>query len=239
MSKIIIEDCGSVAILRLNNGVTNAITDQLVNDFNEALHKIGAKFKGMVLAGGTKFLSIGLDLPSLTKLDRPAMTDFFYKFDQLIFDLFTLPLPTVCAIAGHAVAGGNILAIACDYRFGTSDKKQIGLNEIKLGVPLPYLTDLMLRQIVGDMSARDMLYHGEYMTLSDAKQIGLIDKIYSPETVEEEAVKKATELAAFDGRALAEMKANRTEEIRLRYKENCKSKNEYFLDCWFSNQHRR
>jgi enoyl-CoA hydratase/carnithine racemase len=239
MSKVIIEDCGSVAILRLNNGVTNAISDQLVNDFNQALSEIRSKFRGMILAGGTKFLSIGLDLPALTKLDRPAMTDFFGKFDQLIFDLFTFPLPTVCAIAGHAIAGGNILAMTSDYRFGTSDKKRIGVNEIKLGVPLPYLYDLMLRQIIGDMHARDMVYFGEYMSLSDAKQIGLIDKICSPETLEDEAVKKAAELAAFDGRAFAEIKANRTEEIRMRYKENGKAKNDFFLDCWFSENAQR
>ena len=101
-------------------------------------------------------------------------------------------------------------------------------------MPAPYLADLILRQIVGDRYATEMLYHGEFMSLSDAKQIGLIDRICSTETVEEQAVKKAAELAAFHGQALAAIKANRVEAIRLRYEENYKSKNEIFLDCWFS-----
>ena len=136
--------------------------------------------------------------PALLRLDRIAMTGFWYKFNQLAFDIFTLPLPTVCAISGHAVAGGNVLALTCDYRFATSDKKQIGLNEVKLGVPAPYLADLILRQIVGDRYATEMLYHGEFMSLSDAKQIGLIDRICSTEAVEEAGGKKGIfELAKY------------------------------------------
>lgn len=234
MSKIITEDCGNVAILRLNNGVTNAINPPLVDDIIESLDEIRTKFKGMILAGGEKFFSIGLDLPALLKLDRSAMTDFWYKFNQLAFDIFTIPLPTACAISGHTIAGGTVLAMTCDFRFATSDKKQIGLNEIKLGLPVPYLPDLILRQIVGDRSSIEMVYHGEFMSLSDSKQIGLIDKICSPKTVEEEAVKKASELAAFQGQAFAAIKANRVEAIKLRYEKNFRSTNEIFLNCWFS-----
>ena len=234
MSKAIVEDRGSVAILRLNNGVTNAISPLLVHDLAEALNEIRTDFKGMVLAGGTKFFCIGLDLPSLLKLDRTGMADFWRRFNQLAFDLFTLPLPTVCAISGHAVAGGNVLALTCDYRFAASGNKQIGLNEVKLGVPAPYLADLILRQVVGDRTATEMLYHGEFMPLSDAKQIGLIDEIYPQETVEDQAVEKAAELAAIQGPAFAAVKGNRVEAIRSRYEENHKSKNEAFLECWFS-----
>lgn len=236
MSKIITEDCGNVAILRLNNGVTNAIDPNMVNDIKESLDEIRTKYKGMVLAGGEKFFSMGLDLPALLKLDRSAMTDFWYKFNQLTLELFTVPLPTVCAISGHTIAGGTVFALTCDFRFATSDKKQIGLNEIKLGLPVPCLPDLILSQIVGDRSSIEMVYHGEFMSLSDAKKIGLIDKICSLKTVEEEAVKKASELAAFQGQAFAAIKANRVEAIKLRYEKNYRSSNEIFLNCWFSEQ---
>lgn len=236
MSKVITEDCGDVAILRLNNGVTNAIDPNMVNDINESLIEIRAKYKGMILAGGEKFFSIGLDLPSLLKLDRIAMTYFWYKFNQLTLELFTVPIPTVCAISGHTIAGGTVFALTCDFRFATSDKKQIGLNEIKLGLPVPCVPDLILSQIVGDRPSIEMVYHGEFMSLSDAKQIGLIDKICSPKTVEEQAVKKASELAAFHGKAFAAIKGDRVEAIKLRYEKNYKSTNEIFLDCWFSEQ---
>ena len=112
----------------------------------------------MVLAGGTKFFSIGLNLPELIGLNRKEMAEFWERFTQTVFGLYTLPMPTVCAVCGHAVAGGNILALTCDYRIGSTENRKIGLNEILLGLPVPYLADLMLRQVSGDRAATERLY---------------------------------------------------------------------------------
>lgn len=234
MSKVMIESRDNVAIMRLKNKVTNAISPDFVNDISAALNKIKSEFQGMILAGGDKFFCIGFDLPELLKIDRTGMTQFFYKFNQVAFDLFTLPLPTACAITGHAIAGGNILALACDYRFAASGKKLIGLNEVKLGVPVPYLADLMLRQIVGDRAATEILYHGEFMASSEAEQIGLIDEVLPQDGLENRALEKIAKIASLPQPAFSAIKANRVEAIRLRYEENYKSKNEIFLDCWFS-----
>ena len=148
MKNVSIESHDSVAILRLTNGVTNSITPEMVVELSEALKQIKSEYKAMVLAGGSKFLCIGLNLPGLLQLDRPAMTEFWHAFDQISIDLYTLPMPTACAIGGHATAGGAIMALACDYRFIASGRKFIGFNEVQIGVPVPYLADLMLRQIV-------------------------------------------------------------------------------------------
>ena len=135
MSRVVIEERGRVAVLRLSSGVTNAIGPLLVEELSGALDKIRLEFEGLVLAGGSKFFSIGLSLPELLKLERTAMADFWQRFDALIFHLFTLPIPTVCALAGHAVAGGTILALSCDYRFAAAEDKKVGLNEVKLRLP--------------------------------------------------------------------------------------------------------
>ena len=52
-------------------------------------------------------------------------------------------------VAGHAVAGGCVLALATDLRLIAAGKKLIGLNEVTIGLPVPYLADLALRQLVG------------------------------------------------------------------------------------------
>ncbi len=231
MSKVIIENNGKVAILRLNNGVTNAINSDLIRDLDEAILTIKKEAQGMVLAGGDKFFSIGFDLPTLLKYTRAEMADFLYTFCGLSLNLFTLPLPTCCAMMGHAIAGGNILALTSDYRFAVSGKK-LGLNEIKLGLPVPYLADLMLRQIVGDRVATKMLYSGEFMITDEAKQAGLVDEIFSPEEIEAQAVERISKIADLPSKAFMEIKANRVEEVRIRYEAS--SKNEILLDCWFS-----
>jgi len=234
MEKVNIEEHGNVAILRLNNQVSNAISTTLVENLSAVINQIKGKYKGMILTGGSKFFSIGFNLPELLKLDRSKMAEFFYSFNKVVLDIFTLPVPTACAITGHAIAGGTILASSCDYRFLASGRKLMGLNEIKIGVPVPYLSDLILRQIAGDRAATEMIYLGEFIEPDMARSIGIADEVLSQDKVESRAIEKITKLAALPGQAFAAIKANRVEAIRMSYEENYKSKNETFLDCWFS-----
>ncbi|MFW6114705.1 MAG: enoyl-CoA hydratase/isomerase family protein [Thermodesulfobacteriota bacterium] len=234
MRYIAIESREDVAVIRLNNKVTNALSPGLVGELSSALTQVKNEFLGIILAGGAKFFSIGFDLPSLLELDRKGMTRFFYEFNQAAFSLFTMPLPTGCAMAGHAIAGGNILALTCDYRFAASGEKLIGLNEVRLGVPVPYLADLMLRQIVSDRAATEIIYHGQFITVSEAEKIGLVDNVVPQEKLEDYAAEKIAELAALPREAFIAIKANRVDAIRLQYEKNYMLKHETFLDCWFS-----
>ena len=234
MEKVKLEQHKDVALLRLDNKVTNAINTKTVENLSDAVNRIKTEFRGLVLAGGEKFFSMGFDLPALLKLDRSGMTEFFYRFNKVVLYIFTLPMPTACAITGHAIAGGTIIATSCDYRFLASGRKLMGLNEIKIGVPVPYLSDLILRQIVGDRAATEMVYQGEFIEPIQAEKIGLVDEVVSCEQVENRALKKISQISALPQKAFAAIKANRVESIRLSYEKNYKVKNEIFLDCWFS-----
>ena len=234
MSNINLESRDHVAVVRLNNGVTNAINSQLVNDLSDVLKQVKDEYRGMVFCGGEKFFCIGLDLPELIKLDRKGMTDFINKFTDACVNLYTLPVPTACAINGHAVAGGCILTLTCDYRIAALEKIKIGMNEIKLGIPAPYLVDMVLRQLIGDRATVEMLYPGEFLSTTEAKDIGLVDEIVSDGSVEDLAIEKITELAGLPSPAFSAIKTNRVEQIQQAYEKNNKAKNEVFLDCWFS-----
>jgi enoyl-CoA hydratase/carnithine racemase len=188
----------------------------------------------MVLCGGDRFFSVGFDLPELLRLDRPAMGSFFDRFNRLCLELSTAPFPTICALSGHAVAGGCILALACDYRYAVAEEKKIGLNELKLGVPVPYLADMMLRHTVGDRYASQMIYSGELISFSDAKSIGLVDVVGPPDELEDFTIERLSRIAGFQSEAFSAVKANKVEEIKRRYEQNRQSKNKIFLDCWFS-----
>lgn len=234
MSKIILEKKGEIALMRLSNGVTNPISPQLVDDLLEALEMVKEKYRGLVLAGGTKFFSIGLDLPKLLKLTRDEMRAYWEKFLEAVLGLFTLPVPTACAIAGHAPAGGTILAICCDYRFAAGGRKMLGLNEIQLGLPVPQLADAILRQVVGDRAATEIIFTGKLIEPDRALKLGLVDEVHPLEEVEDQAVKKITEMAALPQPAMKIIKANRVENVRRQYEKNKKLDIQRFLDCWFS-----
>jgi enoyl-CoA hydratase/carnithine racemase len=92
----------------------------------------------------------------------------------------------------------------------------------------------MLRQIVRNQVAMEMLYRGELVEPGKALEIGLVDELLDIDKVEEQAVKKTEEVAAMPQPALAAVKANRVEDIRLKFGKNFKEQHEIFLDCWFS-----
>ena len=234
MSKVKIEAHADVAVLRLSNAVTNAISPELVEDLAEALGQAKKEFKGLILAGGSKFFSIGFDLPTLLQLERSEMADFYSKFNRATLDLYTAPLPTACAIAGHAIAGGTILALTADFRFASSGRKLMGLNEVKIGVPVPYLADLMLRQIVGDRAATELNYCGDFLEAEQAHKVGLLDDVCSPEALDQKAIDKVAELAALPHYGFRLIKANRVEEVQARFNERGSMKTALFLDCWFN-----
>ena len=67
------------------------------------------------------------------------MDAFMRRFDAVMLRVFAFPRPVVAAIGGHAVAGGAILALACDARVMGAGAGRFGLNEVRLGVPFPGL----------------------------------------------------------------------------------------------------
>jgi enoyl-CoA hydratase/carnithine racemase len=225
---------GDIVLLRMTNGVTNALNPPLVDALSAGVTAAKADHRGLVLAGGSKFFSIGFDLPHLLDLDRVGMTDFFNRFNKLVYDLYTLGIPTASALGGHAIAGGNILALATDYRCAAQGKKRIGLNEIKLGIPAPFLADMILRQLVGDRVATEMLYTGEFMSMAQAHETALVDDLFIPEALEEQTLLKIADIGAHDATAFAIVKANRTETVRLNYETHYEVRNQSFIDAWFA-----
>jgi enoyl-CoA hydratase/carnithine racemase len=233
MSLVNIESHENVAVVRLNNGVINAINTDLIEALSQALRRVKREFKGMVLAGGEKFFCIGLDLPVLLKLDRAGMSEFWGKFDQIVLDLYALPIPTACAIGGHAIAGGTIFALTCDYRFAAAGRNLMGLNEIQIGVPVPVLPDLILKQIIGDRAATEVVYRGELIETEAARAMALIDAVFPEDQLEDRAVKKIAELAVLSQPAFSFIKENRVRENCLKFEQQREADKEKFLDCWF------
>ncbi len=234
-----LDSADTIAILRLDNGVTNAIGPQMLADMMSALDAIADRYRGLVICGNAKFFSMGFDLPHIYKFDRAEMSEFFREFNRVTLRLFTLPIPTAAAISGHAVAGGMILALTCDYRIADNPKAKLGLNEIKLGVPIPYLTDLMLRHLAGDRLASEINFTGEFISAEEAVKTPLIDQLVTAETAEKAAIEKITRIAKNPAPAFAAMKATRTESVRRQFEADDGSRHEEFLDSWFSNEARK
>ena len=236
MGLVSVEMRESVAVVRLNNGVTNAISVQMPAELSRALDLAQAEAGAVVLAGGAKFFSMGFDLPNLLKMDRSGVEAFLESYNQVLLKIYELPRPTAAAIAGHAPAGGAILTLPCDYRFMASGKTIIGLNEILIGLSVPYLAASILRRLVGDRTADRMCGEGTFLNGEPAREIGLVDEVCSPEAVEERAVEKMARLAEFNPKAFAGNKVVRTAPVRRLYEEYGLAADQAWLDLFFDEQ---
>jgi len=236
-----IEYHDGVMLVTLNRPVTNALNLQLVNELAETLQEVkrDPDVRGLVVSGASgKFFSIGFDIPQLVELTREDFDTFYRAFNQLCIDLYTLPKPTVAAITGHAIAGGCVLALCCDYRFIAAGRKLMGLNEIKLGVPVPYLADCILQRVAGVRNGRDMLDGGEFYPPEQLLRMGVVDRVLPLEQVLPESIDKARSLGASPQAAFAMIKRNRVETVEARVLAHREEKERLFVECWYSDKAR-
>jgi len=230
-----------VAILKLNRGITNALNLRLVNQLAQNLQKVrdNSDVHGLVLGSSNeKFFSIGFDIPELFELARTDFRVFYQAFNRVCMDLCMLPKPTIAAITGHAIAGGCILALCCDYRFIAEGRKLMGLNEVKLGVPVPYPGDCVLRHLVGTRNAREIMGRGELYHPEESLQLGMVDQVLPLEQVLPKSIEKAKLLSAQPQKALGMIKRNRVEVIKAQVQEHLAQKEQIFINCWYSDEAR-
>jgi enoyl-CoA hydratase/carnithine racemase len=233
---------GKVSLLKLNRSVTNPINLDLVREISMHIEsaKSDREIAGLVLCStNDKFFSIGFDIPELIELNETDFREFYTSFNQLCIELYTFPKPLIAGITGHAVAGGCILTLCCDYRFIAEGKKLMGLNEIKLGVPLPYPADRMLRQIVDDRAARRIVDTGDFFPPEETFAMGLVDKVMPLEQVVDGAVEEVEAIQKHSLEAFAIIKRNRTEKIDAEIRVNLVEKEVIFIKMWYTDRTRR
>jgi enoyl-CoA hydratase/carnithine racemase len=242
MKLISIEYHNKVAVLKLNRGITNAINLQLVNELAENLGSVrdNTDVRSLVLGSSNdKFFAIGFDIPQLFELTKEDFTLFYQSFNRVCIDLYTLPKPTIAAITGHATAGGCILALCCDYRFIAEGRKLMGLNEIKLGVPVPYPADCILRQIVGTPGARKIMDTGEFYQPEALLPMNMVDHVLPLEEVLPKSIEKAAALGALPHQAFKITKRNLVETVEAQILTHLEEKEQLFIECWYSEEARK
>ncbi len=170
---------GAITELRLARAPVNALNPELCRAIAEAVPAaVAAGASGIVLSGGPKVFSAGLDVPYLMTLRShdevgAAWTDFFAAARALAES----PVPVAAALAGHAPAGGCVLALCCDYRVMASGGYRIGLNETQVGLVAPEGIQRLLRRVVGVNRAERLLVGGELVESGRALEMGLVDEL--------------------------------------------------------------
>lgn len=103
--------------------------------------------------------------------------------------------PTIAAINGFALGGGMELAMACDFIFA-SEKAKLGQPEINLGVIPGFGGTQRLSRLVGKARAKELIFTGAMISAQEAKELGIVNKVFPPEELLPEAKKVAAQIAS-------------------------------------------
>src|SRR5690606_10981615 len=178
-----------IRVLRLAHPPVNALGPLLVTRLREALDAaVVDKVQALVLAGGPKVFSAGLDVPTLLSLSRDDMLAFWRDFLGIAARLSRSPMPVAAAIDGHSPAGGAVVALFCDIRIMARGPFRIGLNEVQVGLPVPATIQAVLRRQVGPRAAERLLVTGEMVDAERALQLGFVDQLCEPGQAQADAV---------------------------------------------------
>ena len=236
MSGVTIERQGRLAVLRLAKARGNAIDEPLVEELARAAAEAASDpgVRGVLLASAhPKLFCPGLDLVALAEYDRSSMERFMMSFAVAVWGLYGLAKPVVAAIGGAAVAGGCILALTADHRV-LKRGAPIGLNEVKVGVPLPWSVTRLLRATVHPTALSRIALLGRNFTDAEALEAGLADELAAAEGFEAACLARLEEYADKDPLALATTKAWLREGVLAEMMAHETERLGGFLDGWFS-----
>ena len=189
---------GEILVLRLAKPRANAIDDELVQDLLDAVAAANEDpaVRSILLASAhPRVFCPGLDLKYLLGLDRFELTGFMARFTQLVRALYGCEKPVAAAVAGHAVAGGCILALTADLRIIAGNGVYIGLNEGRAGLPLPWTVTVLLRNVLGREHLTEVALLGRNFSGSEAVTVGLADEVYEAEDFEAHCLERLTGFA--------------------------------------------
>jgi len=167
----------------------NALNAQVLDDLDACFAGIETDeaVRGVLLTGaGDKSFVAGADIAQFTELDPRAATAFARR-GQAVFDrIERLPKPVVAVINGFALGGGCELALACHLRVASA-KARLGQPEVGLGLLPGYGGTQRLPRVVGRGIATEMILSGAHVTADRAYEIGLVNRVFDPETLMDEA----------------------------------------------------
>jgi len=193
-----------VRVLRLAHGKVSALDIELAEALTaELAAAAAAPLRAVVMTGTGSAFSAGVDLFRVLR-DGPAYGERFLPvLDTMLRSALTFPKPLVAAVNGHAIAGGCILAAACDRRIMAEGNGRMGVPELVVGVPFPALPLQIVAARVPDAAFRDLVFTGRTVQVDEAVALGLVDEKCAGETLLDRAIEVANQLAAIPAGAFA------------------------------------
>lgn len=171
-----------VAHVRFDDGKANVLNDLSVSGLEDAIARAGDDHAGaMVIWGRPRCFSGGIDLTLLRETDVEMRTAALRHIARGLLAVWNAPLPTVAAITGHAVAGGAVLALACDWRIAADVEANIGLTETAIGLVMPTWATVIAQGALGTVAAEEAILGAAVLSPREAAEKGFVHEVVAAE----------------------------------------------------------
>lgn len=204
LQTLTIEHFGAVCCVTLSRpGFSNALNLQMFRDLETLCTALetDASVRAVLIKGDSRVYAAGADLAEVVSMSAQDADEHWAMGARLFERISCLPQVVVAAVAGYALGGGLLLALACDVRIGATNAK-MGLPEIKLGLFPGMAATVRLSHLMGPSAARALCLTGEVIDAQRAFNLGVLHQITTPELIDEVAQELAQRLAGYSRAAM-------------------------------------
>lgn len=180
----VMEGC---AVVRMNTNKVNVQNEQFFADLHDAFDRLELEFKELpvVLTGQGDVFSAGIDFQYSFDIfgsgDHEKIRQWYQAYRETNLRIFTYPRPTVAAMNGHAIAGGLITALDCDFRIAARKPAKFGLNEVPIGIPMPAAYVEIIKYTLGEQVAALATLCGKLYETEEAERLGFFHEVVAPD----------------------------------------------------------
>ena len=195
-----------IATITMDDGTVNALSTEMLGQVSARFDQAESDEAVVVLTGRERTLSAGFDL----RTEPEGWPEMLVAGARLAERMLSFPRPVVVACNGNAIAMGAFLLLSGDHRVGAAGEFRIGLNEVAIGLTLPYFGIAIARHRLTRPYYDRCAVTGVVLGSDEALDAGFLDQLVAPEEVAETARGAATQLQGVN------MTAHAATKLRVR-----------------------
>jgi enoyl-CoA hydratase len=152
---------------------------------------------GVVLTGSGAVFSAGVDTRAYAGYSHEQRQVLVRAITQMAAQLLAIPVPVVAAVNGHALGGGFVLMLACDYRIGADvQAARLGMTEAQAGIPFPAGPLEVMRHELAPELLRRLTLSSAVLSMRELLEARTIDELCAIRDLKSKSLAKAKSLAA-------------------------------------------
>ena len=175
----------------------NALNSTVLREIDDFVSNLDTqKTRVLIITGdGEKSFVAGADISEMVHLYEKEGYEFS-KLGAIAFrKIELLPIPVIAAVNGFCLGGGCELAMACDFRYASSNAR-FGQPEVGLGITPGFSGTYRLAKLIGQGYAKEMIYTGKAIKADEALRIGLVNAVYEPTELMDKVIETAQKIVA-------------------------------------------